>query len=700
MPDGAITGNGDLSVIWGGTCDRIQLYVGKSDFWKGSSYIADGGGHSPLGIIELLLPHMAYAPYHVEQDMDNCLLTGYFVEGRFEAKLTVAVCATENVILLELEHSFPGISASVNLVALSENNAVCKKIDMGNLSYVTRSFEGPDLFFPTTGIMVLKEINRTHKGERCITRWTVHVCTNHDSAAYCENALSASKVADNNDFDRLLKSHSDWWNRYWSASSLEISDELLENHWYMGMYIMACCSRNRNFPPGSWGNFSTSDNMDWQGDYHLNYNYEAPFIPLCVANHVELTDCYDAPLRDFLPVAKQYAKEYTGCRGVYFPVCIGPLGMECDIKHETKEHGHLFLGQKSHAVYATVIMAMRWYTTYDETYAIEHILPFMLEVADFWEDYLVYENRKYWSFNDSLFEVAWWRGPDYMPENHNQINPLSSVGFVRMMLKCLIDICTTLDIHQERITKWSDIVENFGPAQTAVVNKKTRISIWNEDAVGLHISSKSVELNEKKVLRSSEHSDILEPYVLEYIYPANEISSRTTPELFDAAKYTFELLNPWSDERMPYNVCPSAVRLGIDPKKITERMHYIISKHQLPNGVLDYMGGGIENSAIVPATLQEMMLQSHEHVIRLFPNWDVTQPASFTNWRAYGAFIVSASITDGFITAEIISGKGKTLSIEKPGNGYFLYHGDKCIPLIEQITSINTKPGDIFIVKQ
>ena len=43
LPDGAVTGNGDLSITWGGTTDRIRLYIGKNDFWKG-----DGSGNTAI----------------------------------------------------------------------------------------------------------------------------------------------------------------------------------------------------------------------------------------------------------------------------------------------------------------------------------------------------------------------------------------------------------------------------------------------------------------------------------------------------------------------------------------------------------------------------------------------------------------------------------------------------------------------------
>lgn len=50
LPDGAITGNGDVTVVLGGTADRIRLHIGKADFWKadGRVYTAHLGGISPL----------------------------------------------------------------------------------------------------------------------------------------------------------------------------------------------------------------------------------------------------------------------------------------------------------------------------------------------------------------------------------------------------------------------------------------------------------------------------------------------------------------------------------------------------------------------------------------------------------------------------------------------------------------------------
>lgn len=253
MPDGALTGNGDLSVVWSSTTsDRIRFYIGKVDFWKASPIPETGGGHVPLGIIEVLVPHLPYSDYHIEEDIDNATLTGIFGDGIMDFKLKAVVCATENTILLEMDRSAPGLSVSVGLIPLSGNGAECEHKSIGNIEYATRNFKGEGLYFDTESIYVLREVSTRRENGREITRWSIHVSTNHDSAAYRENAINAAEAMDGERFDRLLAAHAAWWRRFWSVSSLELEDKELENHWYMGLYMMACCSRNKKFAPGLW----------------------------------------------------------------------------------------------------------------------------------------------------------------------------------------------------------------------------------------------------------------------------------------------------------------------------------------------------------------------------------------------------------------------------------------------------------------
>ena len=59
------------------------------------------------------------------------------------------------------------------------------------------------------------------------------------------------------------------------------------------------------------------------------------------------------------------------------------------------------------------------------------------------------------------------------------------------------------------------------------------------------------------------------------------------------------------------------------------------------------------------APFQDMMLQSWDGAINIFPRWPKPKDARFRNWRAQGTFIVSAVQKGGrIVEAEILSEKG------------------------------------------
>lgn len=720
MPDGAITGNGDVGIVWGGKPDRVQLYVGKADFWKANPKDKTGGGTVPLGIIEILMPYMAYSPFYVEQDMDKAQLRGYFSADGLDTKITVSVCATENTILLETDSACPGLSTSVDLQPIEGNDAVCERVCIGNLQYITRSFDGPELHFPTAGIAVQKEVSRVRANGREVVRWVIYVCTNHDSAAYKNQAIQAASVADSNDYERLLKSNDDWWESFWKVSSFSIENEELELQWYMGIYTIACCSRNKRFAPGLWGSFSTADGMEWQGDYHLNYDYFAPFPPMCVANHVELMDCFETPLYQFLPKAREFARRYLGCRGVYYPVAIGPLGMETILKNYcTKEHYHLFLGHKTNAVHTVIASVIRWHTTHDESYAKNVALPLLLEVAQFWEDYLVKkEDGKYYAINDSHHEVQWWSSPDYMPWGQDDVNSAMTLGYVRALLKCLVEMCSELGVCAEKIPVWNEILDNFGPARIKPADENTLALIWRwtEDQ-SIPEGTKLVdfdpgcpwqghtppaELIGKNMLYQIYNTDNIDSMIFEYVYPAGQASPIYQPEIYEAAQNTMKLLERrWEERLLPYIFSPAAARLGVDPKEMMERLQYKVENTIYPNGLNKHGGGGMEGVVMILSTLQEMVLQSFDNVVRVFPNWDLNMPAAFTGWRTYGAFIVDGTATgDGTFEAKIVSEKGRPLNVYVKEDGYALYFGDTCLPLADEVLTVETAPGQTFYIKK
>ena len=70
--------------------------------------------------------------------------------------------------------------------------------------------------------------------------------------------------------------------------------------------------------------------------------------------------------------------------------------------------------------------------------------------------------------------------------------------------------------------------------------------------------------------------------------------------------------------------------------------------------------------------LNEMLLQSWNRIIHMFPNWPKRISASFKDLRAQGAFLVSAAWENGkTVSAEIVSEKGLSCHLFSPWpNGF------------------------------
>ena len=108
------------------------------------------------------------------------------------------------------------------------------------------------------------------------------------------------------DVDALEAQHRGLVGRVLSQSFVEIPDKTLEKEYYASLYLLASVSRSGEQPPGLWGNWVMKIPA-WNGDYTLNYNYEAPFYAAFPTNHVELADSYDQPVIDWVPNAQALA---------------------------------------------------------------------------------------------------------------------------------------------------------------------------------------------------------------------------------------------------------------------------------------------------------------------------------------------------------------------------------------------------------
>ena len=667
FPSGAVCGNGDLCLMTGADKKTLTFHIGKSDFWKGMPGGQTDGGIKTVGTLEMT----GVQPQRmcVEQRLDEGLVTASEGGVRWELFL-----APQNIAVFRVESPAAKPPVGMRLTLAQGGGSETKTDRTAEKTVAERAFDDETLLFPSAVCAVLEEKEAQTNGNVRVQTFVLSVVSNHNTPDYRAEALSLASQAD---VDALRQAHDAWWRAYWQKSSVSLSDELLEMQWYADQYILACCCGTPSFPPGLYGNFIHSDDVPWHGDYHLNYNYQAPFYGVCSANRPELSDGYEAPLLDFMPEGERNAREFLDCRGIYYPVGIGPKGLNTS-HAPSLEHDELFHGQKSDAAYGAVIPILRWNATRDEAYAAR-VYPYLRAAAQFFEDYMVFEDGRYQIKNDAIHEVPlYWSGFEFGCEDDytTDTNNLLSLGLVRMLLPAAADMADVLGVDAQSAQTWRSMCEQLSPFP-------------------------SFTYKGREVFRYTEHGrdwNCGNSLCIQHIFPAGQVHLGSDARLLTLARNTFSVEDRALDDNGANSYLPAGARIGMDERILTRGLRRHIKKFRLPNGLFDHAGGGIEHNTMTMTTVNEMLLQSVGGTIRLFPVW--RSDASFETLRADGAFLVSAKQAGGVIgDVRIVSEKGGLLRMANPFPTAVVTRGDGMQEEISGEICVLTQAGETLTIQ-
>ena len=640
--DAPLMGNGDVTMSVGFKGDRLRYYLSKNDFWRLRSK-ADGlSGPRVVGFVDVTINGFNEDNFSAEQSLSNGITTCLLQKEEQSVSTRSWVSATENLIFIELSASGRAAKVSIDLAAPEHEHAKLKTGKTKGAFWLSRAFTD-SVDIATEVAVALKNISSKDSiillqpGKKVIIGITVE--SKFKKVDPLDDVLDRITRLDKKSVTVLLKKHNEWWKTYWDQSNIFVNDPVLKKAYYQGLYTMAACSRDLKFPPGIFG-WTTTDKPAWNGDYHLNYNFQAPFYGLYAANRIAQAEPHDGPLIDFLPRGEWYAKNVKGTRGILYPVGIGPVGIEVTRdfavggyqKKGDIENGGLFYGQRSNAAYGLSNMAQQWRCTYDEKYG-KKIYPYARAVVDFWEDYLKYEDGRYVIYDDAIHEGS----------GGNQ-NPILSLGLVRNAFDLIIDLSATLKLDEGRRGKWEDILNKLSdfPIQIRNGRKVFRytekgVDWWPDNGLGI-----------------------------QHIYPSNSINLDSKADLLTVACNTIDEMKRWQDMNTSNSFFMAAVRVGYDPAVILNELHKY-ALHTYPNGFQLNNPHGIENSCTVANALNEMLCMSAGNVIRLFNGIPKKQNANFERIRAWGAFLVSASLKNETVTdVKIVSEKGRGCTLVNP----------------------------------
>lgn len=760
VPDGPLLGNGDVGVAIGAVVERQKyyglgeagganvtvramsvtnsperhrFYLAKNDFWK-TKTIYPNAHPAPIGGIDVTIPALANGRFQAEQLLETAevmhtLKTTQRVEDpppftRAGATIRIRswVAATENLLVIEL--SVDGQANDTNPFGPTDQVGVDATLwPMTGNEAETATGNLPDgywavrRFTSTTNSIALERKPSKWSSEAAVAMrlfnhrqpglpwsrgdgWSADrfvlsparpiiiaaaIVTSEESAAPLDEARRRIAALTLERLDQLRLAHRRWWRDFWSKSYVEIGEPLIERYYYGSHYLMASCSRNRQFPPSLFGNWTTADAPSWQADYHLNYNHQGPWWGVFSSNHPELADPYDTPILEYLPIARDNARKYLNVRGAYYDVGVGPKGLETAFMPDGHgipgEGNRMFLGQKSNGAFAAANMFMRFRHTYDLDYA-RRVHPFLIEVANFWEDYLKLEHGRYVIAKDASGEVG---------DGGSDRNNCLSLGLVRMFFQGMLEVSTALEADADRRARWQDILDRLSEFPTAVVDGVRRIRGADSGPAASRVGPK----------RDNSRIEFMG-----MVWPSGLLGLGSDPAMLKVLK---DDVRGWPDPEWigHFNgfslTFPGAARVGHDPNDILAKLRRQLTVGGFPNLMIFGGGGGIENCSGVPATINEMLLQTHDGVMRVFPVWPRDKPARFGRLRTHGAFLVSSELRDSEVQSlHIESEQGRTCVLQNPwpGRELILERQDRSEEKRsgERIT-VATRPGERLLLR-
>ena len=416
---------------------------------------------------------------------------------------------------------------------------------------------------------------------------------------------------------------------YWRKSSFSVpGDPALERLWYSIYHARRCLLKGGTVPPGLFFPSSLRHYSIWHGDYHSNYNLESIYWGDFTANHPEQAEAYFDCVDFYRPVGRIIAEKYYGCRGVFIQLEGFPVLAKDDY------NGRLTLGRMAYMTGWAMSRYWEYYRfTLDREWLRTRGYPFIKECALFYLDFL--KKAPHPDLPPNLKDGQYHIFPSIAGESSLKpgqpmtlCDQWSPIAFSRHCLWAAAEAAKELGVDSDLAAQWRERCDNLAGVANGLKGYP------------------------RHCLFSSPPEYAGKPYV-----PPPKWDGK--PEGFsEADRWYFGLrIRDWMGRLRQNRFIPAR-----------DFPHYrkLLATWSRPNGLVRAMSlphygrtGGWTETLSCMAPVQEMILQSWDGAIRLFPYWLKEQNVSFRDWRATGAFLVSAGMEGGRISpVKIVSLKG------------------------------------------
>lgn len=446
----------------------------------------------------------------------------------------------------------------------------------------------------------------------------------------------------------LRASHDDWWRRYYPASFLTVPDTRLEALYWLEMYRLGAGTRPDRLPLALEGPWTVDGVMPrFAGSYYWNVDTEETYWPIYTANRLEFGESLYRMVDEMRPALREFTRKFFGIDGEFLRI-------------GTDSHGNSTYMSPTVVVefnglpWVCHLYWLHYRYSMDRDFLRRRAVPLMkAALAPYLSE--LREGR------DGFLHLEFSESPEYAPPGHPRWGPDATIdlSLIRGLCTWLIQADDDLASHDPDRGRWESVLTHLAPYP-------------RDSSGGLAVRA------DQELVSSHRHHSHLMP-----IYPLRLIDLQSDPELVEKSieRWKFQGTGEWTG--WSYGWGASIAAWTGQPELARTLLldyvdHFVSSSGFHMDGVRNnsFMTIWKEHNVLTleagfgaANALQDMLLQSHRGVVRIFPAtpWG---SAAFWSLRAEGAFLVTARRDAGRLEfCEITSLRGGQCRVLLPDDG-------------------------------
>lgn len=466
-----------------------------------------------------------------------------------------------------------------------------------------------------------------------------------------DEAVSETDEAMARGFDNDFADHLAYWTPFWQASSISVPDSVIQAQYDREMYKLGSAARENSYPislQAVW----TADNgflPPWKGDYHHDLNTQLSYWPVYAGNHLTEGLGYLNTLWNQRDTYRNYTRQFFGHDGINIP------GV-CTLTGEPMGGWMQYSMSQTVSAWLAQHFFLHWKYSADHDFLLNRAYPFVRDVAIFLE-----QATQIGSDSVRTFEFS----------TSPEINDNSLQAWFPTITN--YDLALTRALFRSAAEMADSLGETADARRwTAVMNQ---LPAFDTDSTGALTFAKGHPYNQSH--RHFSHAMAIHPLGL-IDYSGSEEDRRT----IDATLALLKEKGPSLWVGYSYSWYGAMLARAMRGDEAAEALHTFATCFCLPNSfhangdqsrtgksAFTYRPFTLEGNFAFASALQEMLMQSHTGVIRIFPaipsDWS---DVSFNSLRAMGGVLVSATRKDGRVAGvQILSEHGGPVTLEADG---------------------------------